>query len=97
MMPTEQCHAQLEFDREGCLISPSLTADDVVKFREKLKLTQEQFAQRFDIPISTLRKWEQNRAKPVISQARLVFYNKLFDEKAEVVSRTDARKLRRAA
>jgi putative transcriptional regulator len=32
--------------------------------REALKLTQEEFAARFHIPIGTLRDWEQNRKPP---------------------------------
>ncbi len=34
----------------------------VVRF--KLGLSQEQFAERFGIPIGTLRDWEQHRSKP---------------------------------
>src|SRR5208337_926462 len=32
--------------------------------RVRLKLTQEQFAKRYGIPITTLRDWEQNRSQP---------------------------------
>ena len=32
--------------------------------RIKLGLSQEQFAERFGIPIGTLRDWEQHRSKP---------------------------------
>ena len=32
--------------------------------RFKLGLSQEQFAERFGIPIGTLRDWEQHRSKP---------------------------------
>ena len=32
--------------------------------RWKLGLSQEQFAERFGIPIGTLRDWEQHRSKP---------------------------------
>jgi putative transcriptional regulator len=34
------------------------------RIREKLKLTQEQFAERFEIPVGTLRDWEQGVSKP---------------------------------
>ena len=37
----------------------------IAKFvRFKLGLSQEQFAERFGIPIGTLRDWEQHRSKP---------------------------------
>ncbi len=37
----------------------------IAKFtRFKLGLCQEQFAERFGIPIGTLRDWEQHRSKP---------------------------------
>jgi putative transcriptional regulator len=32
--------------------------------RRALKLTQEQFSERFHIPVGTLRDWEQGRAEP---------------------------------
>jgi len=32
--------------------------------RVKLRLTQEQFAKRYGIPLSTLRDWEQHRSQP---------------------------------
>ena len=36
-----------------------------VKFlRIRLRLTQEQFAKRYGIPLSTLRDWEQHRTEP---------------------------------
>ena len=34
------------------------------RIRWQLKLSQEQFAERFGIPIGTLRDWEQHRSKP---------------------------------
>ncbi len=34
------------------------------RVRWQLKLSQEQFAERFGIPIGTLRDWEQHRSKP---------------------------------
>ncbi len=34
------------------------------RIRERLKLTQEQFAERFEIPLGTLRDWEQNVCYP---------------------------------
>ena len=37
---------------------------DVKTIRTKLKMTQIQFSTTFDIPIDTLRKWEQHIRKP---------------------------------
>jgi len=50
-----------------------LTADDLKRMkrtpqakiiRRALKLTQEEFATRYHIPLGTLRDWEQGRAEP---------------------------------
>jgi putative transcriptional regulator len=37
---------------------------DTKRIREKLKLTQEEFSDRFEIPLGTLRDWEQGVGKP---------------------------------
>jgi len=37
---------------------------NVKKLREKLELTQEAFAERYRIPLGTLRDWEQRRKFP---------------------------------
>lgn len=37
---------------------------DVRAIRRKLELTQEEFATAFGFPLSTLRDWEQGRARP---------------------------------
>lgn len=36
----------------------------VARLRRKLRLTQHQFAERFRIPIGSLRDWEQGRVAP---------------------------------
>ena len=50
-----------------------LTDDDLVRMkrtpqvkiiRRALRLTQEEFAERFAIPLGTLRDWEQGRSEP---------------------------------
>lgn len=78
---------ELEVNENGCVLVPEINSKDVIDFRLRLQMTQEQFAAKFEIPLATLRNWEQDRTKPIISQARLVFYNKLFDEKARVIVR----------
>jgi putative transcriptional regulator len=37
---------------------------DVRAIREKLRLTQAQFAARYALPLHTIRKWEQGNRKP---------------------------------
>lgn len=37
---------------------------DVAAIRRKLGLTQTAFASQFELPITTLRDWEQKRARP---------------------------------
>ena len=49
----------LQRDAQGCLITPSVTAEQLKDFRKELAMTQEQFSKEFDIPLGTLRDWEQ--------------------------------------
>ena len=53
--------------------NPPLTPEELARMRpapqprrirERLKLTQEQFAEQFEIPLGTLRDWEQHRSTP---------------------------------
>jgi putative transcriptional regulator len=37
---------------------------DVKKIRKSLRMTQEEFAQRFEFPVGTLRHWEQGQREP---------------------------------
>lgn len=45
-------------------MSDFIAAMRVRMVRRKLKLTQAQFAQRFRVPLGTLRDWEQGRREP---------------------------------
>ena len=38
--------------------------NEIKELREKTGLTQKQFSEHFDIPIGTLRRWEQGQGKP---------------------------------
>jgi putative transcriptional regulator len=60
------------------------TEIDVRKIRQRLKLSQGEFAARFGIPAATLRDWEQNRRKPE-GAARVLL--KVIKEEPEAVSR----------
>lgn len=41
-----------------------MTAGEIKRLRERMHLTQEQFATTFDIAVSTLRQWEHGRRIP---------------------------------
>lgn len=53
------------------------TADEIKQFRENLGLTQEEFAREFEIPLVTIRRWEQKlntprRRNPIYTMWRAV-------------------------
>ncbi|HEY7306272.1 MAG TPA: type II toxin-antitoxin system MqsA family antitoxin [Bryobacteraceae bacterium] len=45
----------------------SIPQVDVKQVRERMQLTQIEFAERFGFPIATLRNWEQGRRDPELS------------------------------
>lgn len=45
---------------------------DIYELRKGTRLTQKAFAERFGIPVSTLRKWEQGEASPPSYVIRLI-------------------------
>jgi putative transcriptional regulator len=51
--------------------------------REGLGLSQEQFSARFQIPLGTLRDWEQGRAKP---DGAAMAYLRVISARAEMVA-----------
>ena len=53
-MPTSVIH-----DTRWCLLAPAVTAEQIKAFRKELNLTQEEFAIEFNVPVATLRDWEQ--------------------------------------
>jgi len=59
----------------------------VKRLRWKLDLSQAEFAERFQIPIGTLRDWEQHRTEP--DQAALS-YLKVIEADADFVARAVA-------
>ena len=59
----------------------------VKRLRWKLGLSQTEFAERFHIPVGTLRDWEQHRTEP--DQAALS-YLKVIDADADFVARAVA-------
>ncbi|MCF7843707.1 helix-turn-helix domain-containing protein [Candidatus Gracilibacteria bacterium] len=61
--------------------STVFTSQELIAYRKSLCLTQKQFAGKFEIPLSTLRKWEQGLSIPSISLAKLQLINSIIDWK----------------
>lgn len=57
-----------------CLGYPNwlLMINDIKTLREKTKMSQSQFANAFEIPLSTLRKWEQGESNPAEYTLKLI-------------------------
>ncbi len=62
----------------------AVTSEELIGFRNSLKLTQEQFADTFDVPLGTVRNWEQ-RKSPLISASRLALFNIIVARKGTIV------------
>jgi putative transcriptional regulator len=58
------------------------------RIRERLGLTQEQFAERFEIPLGTLRDWEQRVSEPDRSARTLL---RVIEQDPEAVVKALAR------
>lgn len=59
---------------------PIFTAEEIIAYRNSLGLRQEEFAEIYGISVSTLRNWEQGRAKP-IPQSKLQLFIAVSDWK----------------
>jgi putative transcriptional regulator len=57
---------------------------DVRKIRRRMKLTQDEFATKFGLPVATVREWEQNRRRPE-GAARVLLT--VIEREPEAVSR----------
>lgn len=51
---------------------------DIKQFRKSLGLTQEAFSRKFDIPISTVRNWEQGLSVPPDYVCKLLEENEML-------------------
>jgi putative transcriptional regulator len=64
----EEVMAAVLSDTDGVVLTDEERRErhvpNVRKIRQKLQLTQEQFAERFQVPIGTLRDWEQGVTMP---------------------------------
>ncbi len=58
---------------------------NVKSVREKLGMSQPEFAMKFGIPLATLRNWEQGRRKPE-AMARVLL--RIIDDNPHVVERS---------
>lgn len=65
-MTDEEAEAQALADPDNFPSSgdPSKVMSRVQVIRRALRLTQEEFAARYQIPLGTLRDWEQHRSEP---------------------------------
>ena len=68
-MTEEEIEANALSDPDNPPLTPEELArmrrvPDPRRIRERLKLTQEQFAEKFEIPLGTLRDWEQGVSLP---------------------------------
>lgn len=64
--------------------APEIRADEIIALRKKMHMSQQVFARRFRISTGTLRKWEQDKAKPN-AQAAVLF--KLAEKYPDMVDR----------
>lgn len=71
----------LKTDSQQCLVAPALTASQIKKYRTELGMTQEEFAKEFDIPLGTLRDWEQGLRASRGTYFLLRFLDELFKKK----------------
>lgn len=58
---------------------------DVAAIRKRLKLSQTAFAERFCLPVGTIRDWEQERRSP--DRAAVVLLS-IIDRNPDVVAKT---------
>jgi putative transcriptional regulator len=97
-MTKEERHAAAMADRDA----RPITEEDIVKgrvrlvprvrtLRRALKLSQEEFAARYHIPVGTLRDWEQGRKEP---DAAAKAYLHVIASEPEVVRKALAKRRR---
>jgi putative transcriptional regulator len=72
----------------------------VKRIRWRLGLSQQDFAQRFEIPVGTVRDWEQGRSRPDRAAAaylKVISNNPTFVSRALATGPADAVKRRKKA
>jgi putative transcriptional regulator len=67
------------------LLNAAGTASAIVRLvRARLGLSQSEFAARFQLPVGTLRDWEQNRKQP---DASAIAYLRVIAKEPEIVAK----------
>ncbi|MBW3631954.1 MAG: helix-turn-helix domain-containing protein [Chloroflexi bacterium] len=92
-MTEEEIEANALSDPDNPPLTPEELArmrrvPDPRRIRERLKLTQEQFAARFEVPLGTLRDWEQGVSYPDSAAKTLL---RVIDKDPEAVINALAR------
>ena len=97
-MTDEEVHAAALADPDAQPLTEAQLArmkpvSRVKLLRVRLRLTQEQFAKRYGIPLSTLRDWEQYRSEPdQAAQSYITAISALPDAVAQALKREKYRK-----
>lgn len=88
-----QCVGEMAAHREGKITlrqyeveekpAPEVSASEIVALRKKMHMSQQVFARRFRISTGTLRKWEQDKAKPNAQAAVLIKLVEQYPDMAE--------------
>jgi len=68
---------------------PALTPEALIGYRHSLEMTQRgQFAYAFNIPLGTLRRWEQGSSGLGITSAELTLFNNIVAWKTTIKKRS---------
>ena len=59
-------------DIQNCLVAPKLSGVAIKKYRKRIGMSQREFSNYFDIPLGTLRRWEQEQSIPHTSRLSLL-------------------------
>lgn len=57
---------------------------EIKELRKELKMTQKEFAERFNIPLRTIQKWEQHDSEPASYLIELIKVEVMIDKYADV-------------
>jgi putative transcriptional regulator len=77
-VPKLECFGTLAAELAAANVTATMLPDeipDVAAIRARLKMTQEQFAQRYGLELASIRNWEHGRRKPdtaAISYLRVI-------------------------
>jgi putative transcriptional regulator len=69
--------------KAGDTVEHTIRIPDVSAIRHRLNVSQEVFAERFHLPLGTLRNWEQKRREPDVAACLLLY---LIEKAPETIS-----------